>query len=167
MLAYWHGNFSGDETSSVIMEDTIHFNIKDECESDNDNDNGYGCVKLILKEKDYVSGDKLWVAMLFRFDVGEIVIVKSTRHSVIYSFVNEFFDCIVESVLDNDNDVPDFDDKTNYMRYLAKHKLEMVFSKETLINYLLRQDGDVNLLLDVNGHLISVSLIIKQVTIMF
>jgi len=98
--------------------------------------------------------------MFYRYDVGEEIMHSGNKEELIASFVEEMFDAIIESILDNDNEeVPDFEDKQDYLK---KHKLEMCLTKETLISYLENNDY---LVLDVKGHLIPAVITLKRVTI--
>lgn len=157
--AYWYGDFDSPGACQIDMEDKIYPIRSVNDLNKNEDDRGYVFINL-----DSSIEGKIWVMMLYRYDIGEVIMYSDNREKLISSFVDSMFDAIVESVLDNDNEnIPDFEDKEEYQDYLKKHNLEMCFNRETLILYL-REHG--YLVLDIKGHLIPAVITLKQVTIM-
>lgn len=157
--AYWYGDFDSSDPCQIDMKDKIYpIRTPSDLNKDED-DRGYVVVNI-----DKSIEGKIWLAMFYRYDVGEEIMYLDNREKLISSFIEYLFEAIVESVLDNDNEkVPDFEDKQKYQDYLKKYGLEMCLTKESLISYLQRHDY---LVLDVKGHLIPAVITLKEVTIM-
>jgi len=153
--AYWYGDFDSSDACQIDMDDKIYPIRTPSDLNKTEDDRGYVLVNI-----DASIEGKIWIAMFYRYDVGEEIMHSGNKEELIASFVEEMFDAIIESILDNDNEeVPDFEDKQDYLK---KHKLEMCLTKETLISYLENNDY---LVLDVKGHLIPAVITLKRVTI--
>jgi hypothetical protein len=167
---YWFGNFNScDPTHMIDMDNKVYANYSEDPNTyDEENDEHF----LEVEIED--NGTKeMWIAMLYRYDVGEEIRVNNNRETLITQFVEDMFEAIMECTLDdigedviekyNLYEIVYGKDGQNYLEYLKSCQLEMCFSPKSLILYL--QDHD-NLVLKVPSELLS-EIVIKHVKVVY